>query len=60
MRSQGPQRGTDISPLGIRKRALGIKGIKEGFLKVVAFEMSLEGQTGFEQELGARASLGNP
>lgn len=28
VRSQGPQRGTDMRPLGIPKRALGIEGIK--------------------------------
>lgn len=50
MGSQGPQRGTDSRLQGIQKRALGIKGIKEGFLEVMAFEMSLEGQTEFERE----------
>lgn len=50
VRSQGPQRGTDSRLQRIQKRALGIKGIKEGFLEVMAFEMSLEGQTEFKRE----------
>lgn len=45
--SRGPQWGTDRGLREIQKR---VRGIRESFLEVVAFEMSLGEQVGFEQE----------
>ena len=47
MGSQGLRGGADSGLQGAQKRALCIK---EGFLEVMAFEMSLEGQMSFEQK----------
>lgn len=46
--SQGPQWGTDRGLQEIQKR---VRGIRESFLEVVAFEMSLGEQVGFSQEV---------
>lgn len=46
--SQGPQWGTDRGLQEIQKR---VRGIRESFLEVVAFEMSLGEQVGFEREV---------
>ena len=47
MGSQGLRGGADSGLQGAQERALCIK---EGFLEVMAFEMSLEGQMSFEQK----------